>query len=239
MLHRYANRNDLAEALATGVAAVLAGGIATRGSATLAVSGGSTPQLFLETLSGAAIDWESVTVTLVDERWVPADSGRSNTGFLRRHFLKGRAAVARFEPFYEEADRPEDVLPEIEARFSGLPRPLDAVILGMGEDGHTASFFPGGDRLAEALDPKGRAAVLPMRAEGAGEPRITLTLSRLVDARFLAVHIEGEAKMKALEAAEAPGPEAQYPVRAVLRAPRERPVQIFWAPLPSDEARTA
>lgn len=236
MLHRYKTRKDLAEALATGVAAVLAGGIATRGTATLAVSGGSTPQLFLETLSQTEIDWANVTVTLVDERWVPEESDRSNTGFLRRHFLKGAAALARFEPLHEDAERPEDVLDEIEARFSRLPHPLDAVVLGMGNDGHTASFFPGGDRLAEALDPAGRRAVLPMRAEGAGEPRVTLTLPRLAEARFLALHIEGAAKLEALERAEAPGPASEYPVRAVLRAPREQPLQIFWAPSPAEEA---
>ncbi|WP_152045286.1 6-phosphogluconolactonase [Aureimonas psammosilenae] len=236
MLHRYRTRDELAEALATGVAAVLAGGIATRGSATLAVSGGSTPKLFFERLSMAEIDWGHVTVMLVDERWVPADSERSNTSLLRRHLLQGPAALARFEPFYEPADEPEDVLPEIEARFSGLPRPLDVAVLGMGNDGHTASFFPGGDRLGQALDPQGHSTVIPMRAPGAGEPRITLTLPRLLEARFLALHIEGKAKIEALEKAEAPGPETQYPVRAVLRAPRAEPLQIFWAPLPSDES---
>ncbi|GGD96964.1 6-phosphogluconolactonase [Aureimonas endophytica] len=236
MLHRYETRGALAEALATGVAAVLAGGIATRGSATLVVSGGSTPKLFLETLAKAEIDWASVTVLLVDERWVPATSERSNTGFLRRHFLQGPAALARFEPLHEDVPAPEEVLPEIEARFSRLPRPFDAVILGMGEDGHTASFFPGGDRLAEAIDPACHATVLPMRAPGAGEPRITLTLPAIADARFLALHIEGAAKLKVLETAQAPGPATDYPVRAVLTAPRETPLQIFWAPLPSDEA---
>nr|WP_202617962.1 6-phosphogluconolactonase [Aureimonas leprariae] len=229
-MHRYENREALAEALAAGVAAVLAGGIATRGGATLAVSGGSTPKLFLQTLAKADIDWASVCVTLVDERWVPESSDRSNTAFLRRHFLQGPAAQARFEPLHEDAEAPEDVLDEIEARFSRLPRPFDAVILGMGGDGHTASFFPGGDRLVDALDPAGRLSVVPMRAGGAGEPRVTLTLPRLADARFLAIHIEGIEKLRALEAAEAAGPETEYPVRAVLRAPREQPLQIFWAP---------
>jgi 6-phosphogluconolactonase len=226
----------LAEALATGVAAVLAGGIATRGSASLAVSGGSTPLLFLETLAATELDWKAVTVTLVDERWVPDSHSRSNTAFLKRHFLKGPAAEAHFEPLYEEADTPEDVLPELQSRLGGLARPLDAVVLGMGADGHTASFFPNGDNLVAALDPQNPRAVSVIRAEGAGEPRVTLTLPRLVEARFLALHIEGTEKARVLSSAQQAGSELDLPIRAVLRAPREHPLQIFWAPLPQDEA---
>lgn len=230
VFHRYDSREALAEALASGVAAVLAGGIATMGAATLAVSGGSTPQLFLETLSKAEIDWSAVTVTLVDERWVPADHARSNAGFLVRHFLKGPAAAARFEPLYAEAPTPEDALPELAARIGGLHHPFDAVVLGMGADGHTASFFPGADTLAQAIDPANPNPLAVLRADGAGEPRISLTLARLVDAHFLALHIEGEEKLGVLETAKAEGPAEDLPIRSVLRAPREKPLQIFWTP---------
>lgn len=234
MLHRYDSRETLAEALATGVAAVLAGGIATNGSASLAVSGGSTPELFLQKLSAAALDWSAVTVTLVDERWVPEDHARSNAGFLRRHLLHGPAAAAHFEPLYVPAETPDEVEEALCARLGGLGRPFDVVVLGMGTDGHTASFFPGGDRLVEALDPANPKSVAIMRAPGAGEPRVTLTLSRLVDARLLVLHIEGAEKLGVLDAARSPGPEQDLPVRAVLRAPRERPLEIFWAPLATD-----
>ena len=235
MLHRYESRDALAEALATGVAAVLAGGIATRGSAVLAVSGGSTPELFLQKLSGAKLDWSAVTVTLVDERWVPEDNARSNAAFLRRHLLQGPAASAHFEPLYEPAETPDVVADELCVRLGGLARPFDVVVLGMGTDGHTASFFPGGDTLAAAIDPANPKSIAIVRAAGAGEPRITLTLSRLVDARLLVLHIEGAEKLAVLEQARLEGSELDLPIRAVLRAPRERPLETFWAPLATDK----
>ncbi|MCP3053726.1 6-phosphogluconolactonase [Aurantimonas marianensis] len=230
VLHRYQTREALAEALATGVAAVLAGAIATRGSATLAVSGGSTPKRFFERLAEAEIDWRNVRVTLVDERWVPETSERSNAAMLRRHLLKNGAAEARFLPLYMDAPTPEDALTDLGERFQRLARPFDAAILGMGADGHTASFFPDADNLAKAIDMATDAPVVAIRAPGAGEPRVTLTLPLLVDAHLLALHIEGEEKLAVYETALKDGATTDLPVRAVLRAPRTEPLNVFWAP---------
>ncbi|WP_206453044.1 6-phosphogluconolactonase [Aurantimonas marina] len=230
VLHRYQTREALAEALATGVAAVLAGAIATRGSATLAVSGGSTPKRFLERLAEAEIDWRNVRITLVDERWVPETSERSNAAMLRRHLLQNGAAEARFVPLYLDAPTPEDALIDLGERFQRLARPFDAAVLGMGADGHTASFFPGADNLAAATDPTTNKPVVAIRAPGADEPRVTLTLPLLVDARLLALHIEGEEKLAVYETALEDGAATDLPVRAVLRAPRDEPLNVFWAP---------
>lgn len=230
VLHRYQTREALAEALATGVAAVLAGAIATRGSATLAVSGGSTPKRFFERLAEADIDWRNVRVTLVDERWVPETNERSNAAMLRRHLLKNGAAEARFVPLYMDTPTPEDALTDLGERFQRLARPFDAAILGMGTDGHTASFFPGADNLAAATDPATNDPVVAIRAPGAGEPRVTLTLPLLVDAHLLALHIEGEEKLAVYETALKDGATTDLPIRAVLRAPRTEPLNVFWAP---------
>ena len=228
--HDYPTREALAEALAGGIAAVLAGGIATQGSAVLAVSGGSTPKLLFRHLSATDIDWSKVTVILVDERWVPETSDRSNAALVRDNLLRDRAAAAHLEPFYIEGLDALEAVGELSQKFGAFQRPFDVVVLGMGTDGHTASFFPGGNRLAAAIDPANPDAVIAMEAPGAGEPRVTLTLSRLADARFLALHIEGEDKRTVLERALADGPAEDMPVRAVLRAPREEPLQVFWAP---------
>lgn len=227
--HRYDTRGQLAEALAAGVAAILGGGIAERGSATLAVSGGSTPALFFARLSQADIEWRNVTITLVDERFVPPDHPRSNLRLVREALLVNRAAAAAVAPLCDGTIADLDAAAAAaDRRVAGLG-PLDAAILGMGADGHTASFFPGGDNLASALDPACDRHVVAMVAPGAGEPRLTMTLRQLLEARFLALHIEGEDKKTVLEAARREGPAQEMPVRAVLRGAGDR-LNLFWAP---------
>ncbi|MEF2552352.1 6-phosphogluconolactonase [Aurantimonas sp. A2-1-M11] len=230
VLHRYRDGDDLAEALAVGVAAVLAGAIATRGAATLAVSGGSTPRRFFERLSQAEIDWDHVQVMLVDERWVPASSDRSNAALVAESLLRNHAAAAHFLPFYVDAATPEAAHEDLAERFRQLARPLDVAVLGMGKDGHTASFFPDGDNLDAAIDPQTAEPVVAMRAPGAGEPRVTLTLPVLVEARLLAVHIEGDEKLAVYEKALTGGPVEELPIRAILAARREEPLNVFWCP---------
>ena len=101
------------------------------------------------------------------------------------------------------------------------------VLLGMGNDGHTASFFPGGDTLDAAL--KGTADALAIQAPGAGEPRVTLSLGRLLKTRALYLHIEGEEKAETLRRALGAGPVEEMPVRAVLQQ-EAVPLIIVWSP---------
>ncbi|MFD1331686.1 6-phosphogluconolactonase [Methylopila musalis] len=227
-LTAYDSRDALAEALAERTADALRSEIADGGAATLAVSGGSTPKLYFQKLSRAELDWSAVTVTLVDERWVPDTEPRSNARLVKDNLLQNAAAAATFVPLVTDAASPEGGLPEVTERVADLPAPLTVAILGMGGDGHTASFFPGGDRLEDAIDPTGRALVTPMRAQAAIEPRITFTLPALVSAKLLVLHIEGEDKKRVLdEALRGPDPRAM-PIRAVIdHAPR--PLDVVWA----------
>lgn len=229
-LHEFADAETLARALAHDVAARLRDAIAARGHASLAVSGGNTPKRFLQTLAQQELDWPRVTVTLVDERWVDETSPRSNAALVKATLLQGAAAQARFVPLQRNSAEPETALADVRRDLEPL-LPLDVVVLGMGDDGHTASFFPGADRLAQALNPVASASVLPLRAEAAGEARISLTLPPLLAAGWRALHIEGAGKRKVLDAvldgALVNGQRA--PVAHVIgHAPV--PLPVYWAP---------
>jgi 6-phosphogluconolactonase len=221
----FGGRQELAAALAGHVAARLTKAVTERGTALLAVSGGTTPARFFAALSQIPIAWDKVTVTLVDERWVDETSDRSNGRLVKANLLQGRAAAASFVPLYQGGAEPDAFAADVAQRQ--VPHPFDAVILGMGNDGHTASFFPGGDTLAEALTAEG--PVVAITAPGAGEPRVTLTLKVLLAARGLYLHIEGGEKVETLKQAEAEGPIEAMPVRAILRQ-TQTPLTIYWCP---------
>lgn len=227
--HRhFANGEDLAAALAKAVAADLVAGISVHGAASMVVSGGTTPKRFFALLSQADLDWSRVAVTLADERWVDENNARSNAALVRRTLLQNRAAAARFVALIGGRDEngPE-ALTAASAGISAMPHPFDAVVLGMGADGHTASLFPGSEQLHEALASVG--PLIALTAPGAAEPRVTLTLPALLDARRLYLHIEGPEKAKTLSLARKAGPVEAVPVRAVLRQ-TSVPLAIYSCP---------
>lgn len=212
-LETYPDREFLMLGLANTIAGQLADFLRREGKATLSVPGGTTPGPIFDTLSGVDLDWANVAVVLNDERWVPESSERSNTRLVRERLLRGRATQARLVPLYTPAEQPEEMLAALE---DGLRPylPISVLLLGMGADMHTASLFPGADRLEEALSPNA-PILLPMRAEAAGEPRITLTARVLREAFNIHLLITGAEKRAALERAMTLTP-MEAPVRAVL-----------------------
>lgn len=213
ILREYPDRDLMFLSLANTIAGQLADFLRREGRATLSVPGGTTPGPIFDILSGVDLDWAHVAVVLNDERWVADDSPRSNTALLRHRLLTGKAATATLVPLYAAAPAPEDRLDDLAAGLA--PHlPLSVLLLGMGADMHTASLFPGADRLEAALAPDA-PPLMALRAEAAGEPRITLTAPVLKGAMHTHILITGPEKRAALDRA-AGLPALEAPVRAVL-----------------------
>ncbi len=199
--------------LANSIAGEIEQHLLTHDSASFAVPGGTTPGPIFDVLCGAKhIDWSRVHVMLTDERWVPETSVQSNTRLLRERLLIDAASAATYVPLYGKTDTPEESLDMLEAGISDQ-LPITVLLLGMGADMHTASIFPGADKLDAALH--GNALLVPMRAPGAAEPRITLSAKVLKDAMSRHIVIIGQEKREALERAKSLSPK-EAPIAAVL-----------------------
>ncbi|MDH1441381.1 6-phosphogluconolactonase [Pseudomonas sp. GD03721] len=214
---------QMAQALAVRVADALREAIANRGQVTLVVSGGRSPVPFFEALAQQDLPWAQVRVSLADERWVPVNHAASNEALVRRHLLRGPAAEARFLSLYQVAGNLEQAAELADAAVAELA-PIDVLVLGMGDDGHTASLFPNSPNLSQALQPGCARRVLPMLAPNEPAQRLSLTLPVLASARLPLLAIQGQTKLNILNAALQPGEITELPIRAFLHSPLE----IHW-----------
>lgn len=226
--HECSSKDELDQQLADFIAEQLSTAIAARGQAGIAVSGGRTPAGMFKALRVKELDWSKVIVTLADERWVAPDHADSNERLTRENLLQDNAAKATFISQVSDASSAHEGQPCIEARLAALPSPLDVLILGMGDDGHTASLFPNAAELESACVSSALcAAVTPPAAP---HQRITLTLPALAKARSVIVHITGGSKKALLQVAlsEQKPLTEQYPIRRVLDK-AESAKHVFWA----------
>jgi 6-phosphogluconolactonase len=226
---KFADLESLSRALSGQIAAALKAAIAVRGLASLVVSGGKSPIKLFEKLRTEELDWSSVCIALADERWVDPSDPDSNEKLVRDVLLKDAAAAARFLGLKNGAPTPDMGAVSAWETFARVPRPFDVVVLGMGDDGHTASLFPGSPNLAKALNPTAAAGCVGMRSPVAPQPRLSLNLSALLDSRRIVLAIPGKGKWPVYLAAAADGPIEDMPVRAVLRHSRV-PVEVMWSP---------
>lgn len=220
-------------AIAAHIADALRAAIATRGQASLAVSGGKSPIPMFEALREQDLDWSKVCIVLVDERIVPRDHAASNTALVVQHLLQGRAATARFLPFFRElapqfnAAVLDALVEDATRRIEALPWPLDVAVLGMGEDAHTASLFPGAPGYARAIATDERLAwVVPEQAPiPAPHARLTFTLHALLASRELLLSIAGESKLAVYDRASQKADDT-LPVSLILNQ-TQAPVSVW------------
>ncbi len=226
---RYPDLSTLSNALADKIIATLGAAIAERGGASLVVSGGKTPITLFQMLRARDLDWSRVSIALVDERWVDTSSADSNEHLVRSELLRDKAVGARFTGLKNAAPTPDAGAVSAWETFARVPRPFDVVVLGMGDDGHTASLFPNSPNLLSALDTAAPPGCVGMWAPVTPQPRMSLNLSALLDTRQIVILLNGAAKWRTYSNAVAPGPVPEMPIRAVLRQTRA-PVEVMWAP---------
>jgi len=230
----FENRQDMVAALETECVAALNQAIEDRGEATFMVSGGSTPEPLYKSLSNVDLNWESVYIALVDERWVDFEHDKSNEAFTVKHLIQNKAAAANLVGMKNTADTAQEGLADCEAAYQQLAQPFDITVLGMGNDGHTASLFPHANGLDAALNPESSelcAAIIAHQSEvtGAITERMTLSLAGLLQSKTLVLLITGQEKLDVLRKAQAGTDVAEMPIRAVLQQDRV-PVVVYWAP---------
>lgn len=220
------NGHALAETLAASVAQTLESAMGAGERCSLAVSGGSTPERFLSALSRQNLDWSRVDLCLVDERWVAPVEPDSNEGMVREVMAGTAMAAATFYVLKTPAELPGDAVMALQERFTAFHWPLDVCVLGMGEDGHTASLFPGMPELSRALDASAPTFV-PVPAGLKGPARLSMSAAPLLAARRCILHIEGHAKYRTLQEVCEQRNTHAHPVWAVLE---RRACDILWAP---------
>jgi 6-phosphogluconolactonase len=227
-LNDFVQRADLDNALADNVAELLSNAISQKGKASLAVSGGSTPKGFFTALSNKDIDWKNVTVTLADERWVEFESDASNTRLVHENLLVNKAADATFFHLKKEGDCSRITLEKLNADAKENLLPLDVLILGMGEDGHTASLFPCSEQISSALSLDNTNVLMKVVPQTAPNDRITFTYACLAQSKNTILHVCGEGKKVVLDKALASNNQKEMPIRAFLQNP-DINTHVYWA----------
>ena len=220
----YADIHTAAAALADMLGEQIQDAIERRGEALIAVSGGRTPRYVFEPLRRKALPWSKVTVTLTDERWVPPTHNDSNEALVWRHLLKDATAKARFVPLYGGEATPQAGQAACENRLKVLNLPFDAVYLGMGEDGHFASLFPG-DEQVNVTD--GLCVAVPQK--GSRVPRMSLTAPAVCNARHIYLLFSGAVKYAQYQKAKHKGDPVELPLRLILQQ-TETPVTVLYVP---------
>lgn len=233
--HARPTREGLAAELTTEIEDKLRSAIAAQGQAVLALSGGSTPKPLFEALAKKDLAWENIVVTLVDERWVPSSHDLSNEAFMREFLLDRLPSSTRFAPLYFDADSAQESLPQVLQAYCELtnstleqPKGFDVTVLGMGDDGHTASFFPDADNIEDLVNPDNGSFLMSCESPTTQVARITWTVPMLLNTSLLVLHITGQSKQETFTKAIMSGDTSELPIRSALFQ-QQTELQVFYA----------
>ncbi|MCL9683292.1 6-phosphogluconolactonase [Legionella maioricensis] len=225
--HSFEDANLLNSTLAQQIKEVLENAVKKRGHAYLVVSGGKTPVELFKILAQTKISWDKITITLADERCVDAEHNDRNERLVKHFLLQHEARKAKFLSLYDEHIHSAESLQKTTYAIASLPT-FDVVILGMGEDGHTASLFPCSNELAQGLDDDA-GAVLFVTPQTAPHQRVSLSKKRLLDSRVIFLHLVGQKKRSVFNQALAEHNPMLMPVSAFLNNLNAN-VQVMYAP---------
>ena len=222
----FQTRETLTQKLKEKIAQSLTYAIEKKGFATLVLSGGSTPLQLFKKLSLEDLAWEKVKITLVDERWVQNNSDKSNERLVRENLLVNYASKANFFPLKIDEEFAKNGVNALEKNLEEFSSKLDVVVLGMGLDGHTASFFPHAAELEEALNTK--SLVCATTASVEPKERITLSRSYLLSATNLFLHIETKEKKDVFLKASESDDYALMPIISMMQQ-QEPLLEVYYA----------
>jgi 6-phosphogluconolactonase len=230
--HKFEHAETMLEALYQQIVEDLERALQLRGSATLLLSGGSTPAPLYRRLSKASLDWTRVQIALVDERWVEADNLASNERLLRESMLINKAAQAQFTGMKNSASSPSNGAMECNLRYADLPLPHTVCLLGMGPDGHTASLFPGAQGLDAALQSHQHCApILAIRSGVTGDlvERMTMTPWSILQSERLVLLITGADKWEVLQQARQESGNQSMPI-SHFTSQQAPALEVYWSP---------
>jgi 6-phosphogluconolactonase len=218
--------DNLSNDLSVMIEKLLLDALSRNNRASLAVSGGSTPISLFKKISRLDIDWTSIDITLVDDRWVDPSHEDSNESLVRRYLLKYNAADASFFPLKNNSESAQYGKSLCEESLGQIRHPLDVTVLGLGIDGHTASLFPCSKELAVAMDVNNNSNCVATTPKSAPHERISLTRSAISQSNNIILHITGHNKLDTLALAMKTKDSNIMPIYAFL----QEPISIYWSP---------